>query len=111
MWQSEAPRYEGDFNVYIWQQYRTQPEFEYADIFLLSSTKLILSFRSSRLLHDFASLRLDESILGTPSDPCHPWSPTSELLLSVFTVYKQMIRGTGIFLQESQREINAMVCY
>jgi hypothetical protein len=108
-WQFEAPKYQGDFHVYIWQKYRDPPKFEYADIFLLPSQSMIISFKSSRLLQRFASLRLDQSILGRDLNGIHPWSPTSEVLLSVVTVYRQMIDDTGVFIQESMQEVNAMV--
>lgn len=109
MWQYEAPKYKGDFGVYVWQQYGKKPESQYADIFLLSPEKVIMPFKSSQILQDFASLRLDESALGVPSHPRQPWSTTSELLLSVFTVYKQMIKQTENFVEQSLQEIHAMV--
>jgi hypothetical protein len=85
MWQHEAPKYRGDLHVYVWRQYRKQPDFQCADILLLTLTKVIFSFKSSRILQEFASLRLNGSILGVPSALCQPWSPTSELFLSVLT--------------------------
>jgi hypothetical protein len=110
MWQHEAPKYNGDLDVYVWQQYRTQPAFQYADILLLTPTKVMLSLKSSQILQDFASLRLNGSMLRVPSAPRQPWSPTGELHLSVLTVYKKMIRETSVFIEGSMREINAMVC-
>ena len=108
-WQFQAPTYQGDFHVYVWQKYRDPPKFEYAEIFLLSSQRVIISFKSSRLLQRFASLRLDQSILGSNLNSLHPWSPTSEVLLSILTVYRRMIDDIGVFIQESMQEINAMV--
>ena len=108
-WQFQAPKYQGDFPVHIWQEYRDPPKFEYADIFLLSSQRVIISFKSSRLLQRFASLRLDQSILGSDMNSLHQWSPTSEVLLSILTVYRQMIEDIGVFIQGSMQAINAMV--
>lgn len=108
-WQFQAPKYQGDFPVYIWQEYRDPPKFEYADIFLLSPQRVIISFKSSRLLQSFASLRLDQSMLGSDLSSLHPWSPTSEVLLSILTVYRQMIEDIGLFIQGSMQAINAMV--
>jgi hypothetical protein len=109
-WRYKAPKYQGDFHVYIWQHYRQPPGFQYADILLLSPTKVLISCKSSQMLEDFAFLRLDGSNIGIPSEPRHPWSTTSELLLSVLTVYKQMIKETATFTQEASGEINVMVC-
>ena len=101
--------YQGDFHVYIWQNYRDPPKFEYADILLLSKQRVMISFKSSRLLRKFATLRLDPSILGTGLNDVHPWSCTSEALFSILTVYRQIIEDSGVFIRESMQVINTMV--
>ena len=62
------------------------------------------------MLQHFASLRLDEANIFVQSNPPQPWSTTSELLIPALTVYKQMIKETGVFIEESMQEIDAMVC-
>lgn len=109
VWQSQAPKFQGDFHVYIWQNYRDPPQFEYADILLLSSRRVIISFKSSRLLKNFTSMRLNQAILGSDLTGLHPWSPSSEVLLSILTVYKGMVNDTENFIQESMHGISAMV--
>lgn len=61
------------------------------------------------MLERFSSLRLDDALLSHGVETSHSWSPISELLLSIIAVFKQMIEETGIFLQDSMSQINAMV--
>lgn len=113
-WQYEAPKYKNDVDIYIWQRDQHYPRFQYADLFVLSNptdkvSRLLVSFKSTQMLERFSSLRLDDALLSHGFKSSHSWSPISELLLSIITVFKQMIEETGIFLQESMSQINAMV--
>jgi hypothetical protein len=103
VWRYEAPGCKGDLRVYLRQQYRTQPDFQYADILLLTPTKVILSFKSSQILQEFSYLRLNGSILGVPSGPCEPWSPTSELLYR-YSQSTSRYSGGMVFLLRDQCE-------
>lgn len=54
-------------------------------------------------------MRLNQAILGSDLTGLHPWSPSSEVLLSILTVYKGMVNDTENFIQESMHGISAMV--
>lgn len=114
-WQHEAPKFKSDVDIYIWQRDQQPPTFQYADIFVLSNRtdqvqKLLILFKSTRLLKRFGNIRQDETLLKHEIVLDNSWSPINELLLSIIAVYMQMIEETGVFIQSSIIEINKMVC-
>lgn len=113
-WQHEAPKFKSDIDIYIWQRNQQPPTFQYADIFVLSNPtdqvqRLLVSFKSTQMLERFSNLRLDETFLSLGVESSHPWSPISELLLSITAVYKQMIEESGVFVQGSIEQLQSMV--
>jgi hypothetical protein len=133
MWQHQAPTFQSNLDVYIWQPYRELPASRYADMFLIPSTstatteieRVIVSFKSTNSLHLFRSIRDPDpmSIPETDLISVHKpvmiyqpgsarrqfWSPMSEVILSIIPVFKVMISESIDFLQGCDNQIQSMV--
>lgn len=72
---------------------------------------MLVSPRSSRMLAVFGSSRLDDSLIGTTSTKHDPWTPTSEILLTKVTIYKNMIADIGAFITTSMQQTDAMIIF
>ncbi|OCL12372.1 hypothetical protein AOQ84DRAFT_437047 [Glonium stellatum] len=107
-WQYHAPRYQGDIDSWVWERYSQSPSFQYADAFIISPYRMLVSLKSSEMVQSFCLSRCNDAMFEPLSSRSQRWSTTCELLLSIITLFTQMATETGVFINEATREINAM---
>lgn len=113
-WQAEAPIYTSDFDIYVWEQYKSVPVSQQAVLKLYPGTDtretaLLVLFQVSKSLAHFSNLRGDPQLQGSTSTITPTWSTNSEVLLSICDVYGVIISETTTFLQGCSVELEKMV--
>lgn len=113
-WQAEAPIYTSDFDIYIWEQYKSLPNSQRAVLKLYPETDtretaLLVLFRKSKSLAHFSNLRGDTQARGSRSANTSTWSTNSEILLSICDIYRVIVSETTAFLQGCSVELEKMV--
>jgi hypothetical protein len=124
-WHHKAPKYKGDFDVFIWQPHQEEPVPEFAHIFFpmaspedfsfamecmpTQSSRMIIMFRSSEELQSFSSIRHSKLLYQNPIPSSNAWSVTAEQLLAILGVYHVMVKDLTTFTRSTCKEIQTMV--
>ena len=109
-WQSRPSAYSGLY-TYIWQPYREPPPYDYVKIHIAynetpRNLRMILLFKNTRSFHSFRKLHED---LTKQRDADEAWSPVTEMVKAVFTVYQMILSDMSTFLQLSSNEVARLV--
>ncbi len=110
-WQSKSPKYNGDFDIYIWQPYRKPPPFDYVKVHIVNkettrNLKMLLLFNEARSLWAFRS-RHQQCTPQRAADEA--WPPSTELVTSISAVLETIISDMVEFLQCCSKEVTRLV--
>lgn len=113
-WQYRAPIYTSDFDIYIWEQYKSLPNSQRAVLKLYPGTAtretaLLILFQRYNSLALFSHLRGYVQAQGSTSTTISTWSTNSEVLLSICYIYRVVIFETANFLAGCSVELERMV--
>ena len=121
-WQSSAPSFKSDWDVYIWQEYRTLPskQFAHISIFFPNPTpngtepistdgvaKVYIVFCSTAALELYSRFRNRSPAPG--QEPVQARTPKGEILFSILGVFSAMRGESRDFVQGCFDQIQEMV--
>lgn len=112
-WQSNHPKYKGDFDIYIWQPHRKPPLSNYVKFHVFNrdtpeKLRMMLLFNDSRSLCAFRD-RHQKLTEHRAADEA--WSPVTELVRSILVIFQTISSDMDMFLQGSSEEITRLVRY
>ena len=115
-WQAEAPTYTTDFDIYIWEPYKSLSTGQRAILRLYPGTDtretaLLVLFQNSKSLARFSNLRGNSQLQGSTPINTSTWSTTSEVLLFICAIYRVIILETTAFLQGCSLELEKLVSW
>ena len=110
-WQSKAPRYKNDFDIYIWQPYRKPPLFSYVRFHIFNTEapralKMLVFFSGTQSLCAFRSQHQKLAPQRSANDV---WSPVDEYMRSLSAVFNTIISDMVEFLRSSLKEMTRVV--
>ena len=111
-WQSNAPKYKGDLDTYVWQRFRKPPPFIYVRIFVLNrdvpqNLRALLVFESIRSLEEFKSLH--HNTLPSYQLCSDRVLPHIALIDTFKAAYGVVLSDTIEFLKESTKQLTNLV--
>ena len=115
-WQSNAPKFTNDTDVYIWEHYKALPTCRHADIKLFhesgtGETRMLILLQDATSLRLFYDFRASQSIYpSSTASSVQSWSTISEALFSICAVLQVIVSDSTTFLQECSVELEKMVC-
>ena len=108
------PRYVSDLDVYVWRRYCKPPISQFAyvvrlPIKQLQQQRLIVLLNSTTQLDKFNMERSSSLLLNDFITSSTNWTSISEVILTIFAVYRLMIADTSAFLTGVHEQLDYLV--
>ena len=115
-WQSEAPKYVSDLDIYVWQHYRKPPRSQTAYLIRLSTLdqraqRLIVRLNTTAQMVKFKEYRCCTLPFSSSVHILEQWSANDELILSILAVCSLIVGDTSKFLEDVNEQLDYLVSF